>query len=149
MCDPTFRRFSRTPTCDRRTDTHRQTDRHRAIAYIADRSHPLHRHTHFRYPHTASAPTSSNWWWRNDPFSSPICLFSEPLHPASCVKALKQQMSVLGFCHDSGKTVAKTGKTRKNWQNQRHHKLMTLFTTGILQAVFDPYYNCGTDSEHK
>jgi len=31
LCDPTFCRFSRTPTCDRhrRTQTDRQTDRHR------------------------------------------------------------------------------------------------------------------------
>jgi len=44
----------------------------------------------------------------------------------------------------------KTGKNRgKNWQNQRHNKLMTVFITHILQAVFDPYYNSGTDSEHK
>jgi len=28
-------RFSRTPTCDRHTQTHRQTDRHTAIAYTA------------------------------------------------------------------------------------------------------------------
>jgi len=44
------------------------------------------------------------------------------------------------------KTVAKTGK---NWQNQRHHKLITDFITHILQAAFEPYYNSGTDSEHK
>jgi len=44
----------------------------------------------------------------------------------------------------------KTGKNRgKNWQSQRHHKLMTVFITRILQAVFDPYYNSSTDSEHK
>jgi len=47
-------------------------------------------------------------------------------------------------------TVEKTGKNRgKNWQNQRHHKLMRVFITHILQALFDPYYNSGTDSEHK
>ena len=44
------------------------------------------------------------------------------------------------------KTVAKTSKNR---QNQRHHKLITDFITHILQAVFEPYYNSGTDSEHK
>jgi len=32
LCDPTFSRFSRTPTCDR----HRQTDRHRPMASTAD-----------------------------------------------------------------------------------------------------------------
>jgi len=47
-------------------------------------------------------------------------------------------------------TVEKTGKNRgKNWQNHRRHKLMTVFITHNLQAVFDPYYNSGTDSEHK
>jgi len=46
--------------------------------------------------------------------------------------------------------VEKNGKNRgKNWQNQEHYKLMTAFITHILQAVFDPYYNAGTDSEHK
>ena len=44
------------------------------------------------------------------------------------------------------KTVAKTGK---NWQNQRQHILITDFITHILQAAFEPYYNSGTDSEHK
>jgi len=44
------------------------------------------------------------------------------------------------------KTVAKTSKNR---QNQRHHKLITDFITHILQAAFEPYYNSGTDSEHK
>jgi len=43
-------------------------------------------------------------------------------------------------------TVEKTGK---NWQNQRHHKLITDFITHILQAAFEPYYNSGKDSEHK
>ena len=28
LCDPTFKRFSRTPTCDRRTDGHRRTQAH-------------------------------------------------------------------------------------------------------------------------
>jgi len=54
-------------------------------------------------------------------------------------------------------TVEKTGKNRfKNWQkpaktgkSQRHHKLITDFITHILQAAFEPYYNSGTDSEHK
>jgi len=47
-------------------------------------------------------------------------------------------------------TVEKTGKNRgKNRQNQRHHKLITDFITHILQAAFEPYYNSGTDSEHK
>ena len=27
LCDPTFSRFSRTPTCDRQTDRHRQTQK--------------------------------------------------------------------------------------------------------------------------
>ena len=44
------------------------------------------------------------------------------------------------------KTMAKTGK---NWQNQRHHKLIIAFITHILQAAFEPYYNSGTDCEHK
>ena len=35
LCDPTFSRFSRTPTCDR----HRQTDRHRPMASTADAQH--------------------------------------------------------------------------------------------------------------
>jgi len=34
LCDPTFSRFSRTPTCDGQTDG--QTDRHRAMASTAD-----------------------------------------------------------------------------------------------------------------
>jgi len=66
-------------------------------------------------------------------------------------------MSVLGFCHGKKtifagtvekpvKTVEKIGKNR---QNERHHKPMTVFITHILQAVFEPYYNSGTDSEHK
>jgi len=47
-------------------------------------------------------------------------------------------------------TVEKTGKNRgKNWQNHRRHKLMTVFITHNLQAVFDPYYNSGKESEHK
>jgi len=46
-------------------------------------------------------------------------------------------------------TVEKPVKTGKNWQNQRHHKLITDFITHILQAAFEPYYNSGTDSEHK
>jgi len=38
LCDPTFSRFSRTPTCDGQTDgqTDRQTDGHRAMASTAD-----------------------------------------------------------------------------------------------------------------
>jgi len=51
-----------------------------------------------------------------------------------------------GTVEKTGKTVAKTSK---NWQNQRHHKLITDFITHILQAAFEPYYNSGTDSEHK
>jgi len=47
------------------------------------------------------------------------------------------------------KTVKTVAKTSKNWQNQRHHKLVTDFITHILQAAFEPYYNSGTDSEHK
>jgi len=35
LCDPTFSRFSRTPTCDRRT----QTDGHRPMASTADAHH--------------------------------------------------------------------------------------------------------------
>ena len=35
MCDPMFSGFSRTPTCDRQTQTERH--RHRAIAYTASR----------------------------------------------------------------------------------------------------------------
>ena len=35
LCDPTFSRFSRTPTCDRQTDT----DGHRAMASTADAQH--------------------------------------------------------------------------------------------------------------
>jgi len=35
LCDPTFSRFSRTPTCDRQT----QTDRHRPMASTADAEH--------------------------------------------------------------------------------------------------------------
>jgi len=35
LCDPTFCRFSRTPTCDRRT----RTDRHRPMASTADAYH--------------------------------------------------------------------------------------------------------------
>ena len=35
LCDPTFCRFSRTPTCDRRTDT----DRHRPMASTTDAQH--------------------------------------------------------------------------------------------------------------
>ena len=47
-------------------------------------------------------------------------------------------------------TVEKTSKNRgKYWQNHRRHKLMTVFITHNLQAVFDPYYNSGTESEHK
>ena len=34
QCDYTFSRFSRTPTCDRQTDT--DTDRHRPMASTAD-----------------------------------------------------------------------------------------------------------------
>jgi len=34
LCDPTFSRFSRTPTCDGQTD--RRTDGHRAMASTAD-----------------------------------------------------------------------------------------------------------------
>ena len=34
LCDPTFSHFSRTPTCDGRTD--RQTDGHKAMASTAD-----------------------------------------------------------------------------------------------------------------
>ena len=52
LCDPTFCRFSRTPTCDRhsgsvcvchrhrQTQTDRQTDRHRPMASTADAQHP-------------------------------------------------------------------------------------------------------------
>ena len=54
------------------------------------------------------------------------------------------------------KPVKTVAKTSKNWQkpaktgkNQRHHKLITDFITHILQAAFEPYYNSGTDSEHK
>ena len=49
-------------------------------------------------------------------------------------------VAVLGFCH--GKNYffpgqwKKTGKNRgKNWQNQRRHKLMTVFITHILQHL--------------
>ena len=37
LCYPLFSRFSRTPTCDRQTQT--QTDRHRPIASTADAQH--------------------------------------------------------------------------------------------------------------
>jgi len=46
-----------------------------------------------------------------------------------------------GTVEKTVKTVAKTGK------NQGQHKLMTVFITHTLQAVFAPYYNTGTDSE--
>ena len=41
LCDPTFSRFSRTPTCDRETDrqTDGRTDGHRAMASTADAQH--------------------------------------------------------------------------------------------------------------
>ena len=35
LCDPTFSRFSRTPTCDRQRDRQTQADGHMAIAYTA------------------------------------------------------------------------------------------------------------------
>jgi len=36
LCDPTFSRFSRTPTCDRHRHRHRHTDGHRPMASTAD-----------------------------------------------------------------------------------------------------------------
>jgi len=59
---------------------------------------------------------------------------------------VRQKLFLPGQWKKTVKTVAKASKNR---QNQRHHKLITDFITHILQAAFEPYYNSGTDSEHK
>jgi len=53
LCDPTFSRFSRTPTCVGRTDrqTDRRTDRHRVMANTADAASRGKNRLKRKYPH--------------------------------------------------------------------------------------------------